>query len=97
MMHNVACIYALAVGKATNNPATFDQQHLVADYRAQAISAIRSTLAMLPAAERARFWREKIAPDPALDAIRGGAEYQTLDVRQRGSQSRLRSAAYSSG
>jgi tetratricopeptide (TPR) repeat protein/tRNA A-37 threonylcarbamoyl transferase component Bud32 len=61
MMHNVACIFAQAAGRADA-----DAEH----YRRLALEAIRKTLAMLRPDERRAFWEEKILPDAALTPIR---------------------------
>jgi tetratricopeptide (TPR) repeat protein/predicted Ser/Thr protein kinase len=78
MMHNVACVFALAVGKVEADPAARDRGVLAAGYRAEAVQAIRRELALVPAARRRAFWRDKINPDSALDAIRQSPEYQQL-------------------
>jgi tetratricopeptide (TPR) repeat protein len=97
MMHNVACIYALAMAKVANDPAALDRRNREADCRAQAIGAIRATLALIPTAERARFWQEKIAPDPALDAIRGSAEFAELDALYNAAPGRAATAGKLAG
>ena len=68
MMHNVACVFALAAARAGATE----------DYRGRALEAVRQTLALLPAAERPAFWRDKILADPALAPIRGDVRFQRL-------------------
>jgi serine/threonine-protein kinase len=71
MMHNIACIFALAAGKP-------DVQSSAARYRDQAVEAVRKTLALVPPSERSSFWRDKIVPDKALDAIRTCSAFKQL-------------------
>jgi tetratricopeptide (TPR) repeat protein len=78
MTHNVACVFALAAGKAEADPAARDRAALAAGYRAEAAQAIRRALALVPAAGRQAFWRDKINPDSALDPIRQSPEYRQL-------------------
>ncbi len=75
MVHNVACAFALAAGKAETDPAARD---LAARYRAEAVTALRKALEMLPPAERGAFWRTKMYPDTALDPVRRSPEFQRL-------------------
>jgi serine/threonine protein kinase/Tfp pilus assembly protein PilF len=79
MMHNVACIFALAVARVESDPAEEMRQGLAAAYRQRALQALRRTLALVPAPERVRFWYEKVVPDSALDAIRNSDEFKELD------------------
>jgi tetratricopeptide (TPR) repeat protein len=79
MMHNIACIFALAAARVDNQFGEKDRQLLGAQYRAQALETIRRTLALVPAAERARFWRTSILPDPALDAVRQQPAFRALE------------------
>ena len=78
MMHNVACIFALAAACAEKNLADKETPALTARCRERALEAVRQTLAMVPPAERSVFWREKIAPDPALDSIRNLKGFRDL-------------------
>jgi serine/threonine protein kinase/tetratricopeptide (TPR) repeat protein len=78
MMHNVACVYALAVSKMESDPAAMDRPRLAAEWGAQAVDALRATLAMLPAGARAQFWKEKVSPDRALDSLRNRSEFRAL-------------------
>jgi tetratricopeptide (TPR) repeat protein len=73
MMHNIACIFALAAGRVEA-----DQQAVAGGYRRRALEAVQRTLAMLPAEERFPFWRDKIMPDAALTPIRDEAEFKRL-------------------
>jgi tetratricopeptide (TPR) repeat protein len=70
MMHNVACIFALAAVQAEGEAA--------AGYRDRAVDAVRRTLALVPATAREAFWRQKILPDRALDAVRDRLDFETL-------------------
>jgi tetratricopeptide (TPR) repeat protein len=78
MMHNVACTFALAAGRAANDATTRDGQKLAATWRAWAVETVGKALAMVPLAERARFWHDKVLPDRALDAIREEPAFRRL-------------------
>jgi tetratricopeptide (TPR) repeat protein len=81
MMHNVACIFALAIGRARADAALGNRETLQVEYRRQAIHALGKTLEMVPAKERRVFWQKKMCPDTALDSIRSSPEFVELDVR----------------
>ena len=72
MMHNVACIFSLAASQSERD----DALPSAARYREQAVDAVRGTLTLVPPSDRGAFWREKIFPDKALDAIRNGAAFK---------------------
>jgi eukaryotic-like serine/threonine-protein kinase len=78
MMHNIACVFALAVNKVTADPDASNRQDMAMRYRDRAIEALRGALAMLPPKERAAFWRDKVLPDAALDAIRECSDFKKL-------------------
>jgi tetratricopeptide (TPR) repeat protein len=80
MMHNIACIFALAASREERSPAS---EHRAAGYRDQALQAVRDTLAMVPAAERSDFWRAKIRPDDALQSIHSTEEFKLWDEQFR--------------
>jgi tetratricopeptide (TPR) repeat protein len=54
---------------------------LADDYRRRALKAIHQTLAMLPAGQRAAFWRDKMLPDPALLPLRNHPAFKQLRVK----------------
>jgi eukaryotic-like serine/threonine-protein kinase len=66
MMHNLACIFAQASAKVTADGAEPKREFVAAECRRRAVQTIRKTLALISESERAAFWRDKIAPDPAL-------------------------------
>jgi tetratricopeptide (TPR) repeat protein len=76
MMHNTACIFALAAGKVDGDSGEANRQALAARYRERALATIAVSLAMLPPGERAAFWRHKVLPDKALDPIRGCPDFR---------------------
>jgi tetratricopeptide (TPR) repeat protein len=78
MMHNVACIFAQAVGILENDAKQSAPQTLAAKYREQSLEAVRKTLALLPPQERLAFWKDKILTDAALDPIRDCAEFKQI-------------------
>jgi eukaryotic-like serine/threonine-protein kinase len=78
MMHNVACIFALAASGVQKIAA---DGGLAANYRERALQAVRKTLEMVPAEERPAFWRDRILPDTALDAIRHSPGFKELVER----------------
>jgi serine/threonine protein kinase/Tfp pilus assembly protein PilF len=70
MMHNNACIFALAIDKVMRAASKkLDRQLLARDYRKTALDTIRQTLAMLRPEERGPFWRTTILPDVALRTL----------------------------
>jgi tetratricopeptide (TPR) repeat protein len=79
MMHNVACIFALAVGKVHADRAAADRQALASRYQAQAVKALRQTLTRLAPDARPAFWRDRILPDAALDPIRTCPGFRELE------------------
>jgi hypothetical protein len=81
MMHNLACIFALAAGKAANNQSDKQRQLLASRYQGQALEVVRRTLALVPAKERQRFWQNKILPDQALDALHDHPEFKMLEMQ----------------
>jgi tetratricopeptide (TPR) repeat protein/predicted Ser/Thr protein kinase len=83
MLHNVACTFALAVGRVTADSAAADRSTLAACWRSRAVATLRQALARVPAEGRPRYWRENVAPDPALDPIRPSPEFQEL-IREYG-------------
>ncbi len=78
MRLNAACIFALAAGKAEKDVAAADARALAGGYRQRAVEILRSTLTLLPEAERGPFWRDKVLPDTALDPIRGERAFEQL-------------------
>jgi tetratricopeptide (TPR) repeat protein len=78
MVHNIACIFALAAGKVQADPEAKDKKTLVSQFRERAVEAIRRALAMVPPDERPAFWRDKVMPDTALDPIRACEEFKKL-------------------
>jgi hypothetical protein len=81
MLHNVACIFAKANGRAEADRGQPDGPALAARYRERAIEAVRATLDRVAAAERPAFWRDKILPDRYLDPIRRSPEFLALEAR----------------
>jgi hypothetical protein len=79
MMHNVACLFALAARRVHADAAEREREALEAGYRRQAIAALRKALLLVPPERRLAFWREKMRPDPALDPIRQSPEFVQLD------------------
>src|SRR5205807_4596231 len=75
MMHNIACIFALAIDRAEADSHEENRQSLAARYRARALDAVRQTLAMLPSEKRLSFWQDKILPDAALTAIHNELDF----------------------
>jgi tetratricopeptide (TPR) repeat protein len=76
MMHNVACIFALAAGCADKDPQA--DRALPAAYRRRALEALGKAVAMLPQEVRRAFFRDKIEPDKALDSIRQSPQFRQL-------------------
>src|SRR5262249_21672477 len=78
MMHNLACVFALACTKVQADPKEPDAEKLAAGYRKLAMKLVHATLALVPAADRTRFWREQVLPDSALAAVRDLPEFKQL-------------------
>jgi serine/threonine protein kinase/Flp pilus assembly protein TadD len=83
MMHNVACVYALAAGRVRADAGEGPCKALEAEYRRQALAALRKTLLLVAPGQRLAFWQEKMCPDTALDAIRQSAEFVQLNDQVR--------------
>jgi hypothetical protein len=77
MMHNIACIFALAAARAKDR-ATANSTSLVESHRDQAAAAVRKSLDMTSAEQRRSFWRDKVVPDMALIAIHDHPEFRRL-------------------
>jgi tetratricopeptide (TPR) repeat protein len=82
MMHNLACVYALAAGRADADAAAKDRTALADCCRASAVRALRAALALVPPEGRAAFWRDVVLRDDALAPIRDGPEFQQLKREQ---------------
>jgi tetratricopeptide (TPR) repeat protein len=76
MMHNAACVCALAAGRVQPRPG---EGSLAATYRRKAVAALRKALRMVSEDQRLVFWQQSMRPDTALDAIRRSAEFMALD------------------
>jgi eukaryotic-like serine/threonine-protein kinase len=81
MLHNVACIFAQAVGRVESEYDHSDRDSLASRYRGQAVATIRRALDRLPASRRGPFWRETVLPDSYLDPIRRSPEFRELEGR----------------
>jgi tetratricopeptide (TPR) repeat protein len=79
MMHNVACLFALAAARVRTDTAEPQRSALETGYRQQALAVLRKALLLVPADQRLAFWQEKMRPDSALDSIRNAAEFVQLD------------------
>jgi serine/threonine protein kinase/Tfp pilus assembly protein PilF len=79
LLHNLACLFALAADRAKADLNAPDREVLAARYREQALSAVRQALAQLPPEERAPFWREQVTGDKALNSIRGCPEFKRFE------------------
>ncbi|MBL8799657.1 MAG: hypothetical protein JNM56_37590, partial [Planctomycetia bacterium] len=75
-VYNAARIYAQAVGQieVTDRP-TLEQR---LRFELQAVRLVRTALEKLPAAQRAAFWKEFVAADPAMKPIRRVAAFAQL-------------------
>jgi hypothetical protein len=81
MMHNVACIYALAAARVRVDSVEIQRETLEKRYRQQAIAALGKALLLVPADKRFAFWDEKMRPDPALDSVRASPEFTQFDAQ----------------
>jgi eukaryotic-like serine/threonine-protein kinase len=83
MMHNVACVYALAAARVRSDNTEGQREALEKRYRQGAIAALEKALGLVPAERRFAFWNENMRPDPALDAIRTTPEFAQFDAKLR--------------
>ncbi len=80
LLQDAARVFAQVVGQlerpdrkqGPGDPALCDQ------YRKRAVELLRRALQLTPAAQRRRFWEQRVEPDKALEPIRGSPEYQGL-------------------
>lgn len=75
-LYNAARIYAQAAGRIEVTDRT--TQDLRQRCELQAVKLIRSALERLPADQRSAFWKEYVAADPAMKAIRRGSGFAQL-------------------
>jgi tetratricopeptide (TPR) repeat protein len=81
MMHNIACVFALAVKHVEVDAQNQDREVLANSYRKRALEAVCQTLEMLNPEERKEFWFNKILPDSALASIRNEPAFKLLEAR----------------
>jgi tetratricopeptide (TPR) repeat protein len=79
LVYDASRIYAQAVGRldAETGDRAPPAQRLACQDRA--LDLLREALRLLPAAERAPFWREHVRPDPAFRSVRASSAYALLD------------------
>jgi tetratricopeptide (TPR) repeat protein len=92
MMHNVACVFALAAARVRTDTAEPEREALETSYRRQGLEALRKALLLVPPGQRLAFWQEKMRPDPALDSIRRSGEFVQLDNQLQEEFSRTQGA-----
>ncbi len=86
MMHNIACIFALAAERLEMGQAP--DSEVASRRRQKAMDAIDKTLSLVPESERAAFWRDKIRCDRALNSVRSLAAFKQLEQRYLGDAAR---------
>jgi serine/threonine protein kinase/predicted Zn-dependent protease len=79
MVHNVACVYALAADKMRGDATEPDREAVAAGYRRQAVAELRKAVGLLPPEQRLAYWQTRMRPDAALDSIRHSPEFIQLD------------------
>jgi tetratricopeptide (TPR) repeat protein len=79
MMHNLACIFAQAAGEVRADPKQAQRDALAREYTGRALTLIRRTLDMVPRAERAAFWRDRIREDKALAPLLATPEFKQFE------------------
>ena len=80
MMHNTACIFALALKRVHDDAAEKNRETLEAECRRQSLALLKKTLDLVPPDKRLGYWQKKMCPDSALDSIRSSAEFVKLDA-----------------
>jgi hypothetical protein len=80
LLHNLACIFAQAAGKAQDDPA------LAGRYRGRAVELLRQALLRLRPEERGPYWRDKVLTDTTLASIRPSSEFQRLGEQFAGAK-----------
>ncbi|WP_250847064.1 protein kinase domain-containing protein [Aquisphaera insulae] len=83
LIYNAVRIYGLVAADLQSTPARISDREfqLMKRCREEAMAWMPRALDLLPAEERGRFWREVALRDPALDSIRGKAEFRELRAR----------------
>jgi tetratricopeptide (TPR) repeat protein len=69
MMHNIACIFALAGAKVARDPRAADRAALSDTWSNRAVAAVQRAMALAPPEQRRAFWTTRVMPDKALDSI----------------------------
>jgi serine/threonine protein kinase/Tfp pilus assembly protein PilF len=80
MMHNVACVFALAAARVQLDVAEPTRQSLETRYRQRALAALHETLLLLPDDRREEFWKTRMRPDTAVDSIRRSPEFASFEI-----------------
>jgi serine/threonine protein kinase/Tfp pilus assembly protein PilF len=75
-LYNAARIYAQACGRVEGTDR--QSQDLRLRFEQQAVKLVRTALEKLPADQRAAFWKEYVAADPAMRPIRQGGTFARL-------------------
>ncbi len=85
MMHNLACVLAQAAAKSSADPPG---KQLAPAYTARALELVRASLAMVPRAERAAFWRQTVRGDESLTPVRSTPGFRSLEREMAGEPAR---------
>ena len=80
MIHNTACIFALALNRVHADAAEKNREAIEMECRRQAIALLQKALDVVPLDKRLGYWQKKMWPDSALDSIRSLPEFVKLDA-----------------
>jgi tetratricopeptide (TPR) repeat protein len=78
MLHNIACIFALAVPRVQGDAQEPRSSLLAERYRDSAVQVLKQSVAAVAPRGREAFWRNRIMPDHALDAVRDTPAFRAL-------------------
>jgi tetratricopeptide (TPR) repeat protein len=85
LWHGAARVYAQAATQRKTDKGAEESQGLRRTrYQWRAMGLLQQALSLVPAGERAAYWRDKVLKDPALVPLRGLPQYDRLAARYGG-------------
>jgi hypothetical protein len=70
MQLNLACLFAQASARVQDDATEPNRTARAAEYQGRAVRALRRAIELVPPADRAAYWQDKVLTDKALDPIR---------------------------